>query len=364
MRWPFGEARERCTSCGRAAAPNRLLGALPAGRCLAFDPAAGLVWRICGHCDHWELIGPERAAAALPELAMRFATVPSAGPPGLAKAVVSPRLTLYRVGGAPERAARIVALIEMKAELLAGLPWWGSCLLAVWLLWSMRNLVAFLRDPLWEAVGPALLFGFGMSVATALTRRRRTGTRPSAGEWARLVLGPAGIGLCAVFGVTWPVALGAFALGALVGWKAADDQLRSRVLSWDARTGGATFREGRAAAVSGDAALEHAGNALGAFDRPPLEIVSIAAERAEGTPLMELLESVARDRGGAAGTLGLNDLPLEDRLTLRMALEMARAEPSADVHAALPVARVVAGISDRLAAPPESAALPPPAPSA
>ena len=114
----------------------------------------------------------------------------------------------------------------------------------------------------------------------------------------------------------------------------------------------------------GDEALELTAALLAGYDTPTLEEVAHASARADALPLGDLLDAMAARYGTVSGTLPLNALTPEDRRVLHLALEMARAEPTADLHAALPEARDVAAISERLAAPPGSAGPPPPAPSA
>ncbi|MBK7596484.1 MAG: hypothetical protein IPJ11_14895 [Gemmatimonadetes bacterium] len=110
-------AKDTCLECGKPFPANKELAAVPNGRLVGFDPDANRVWRICAKCHHWNLLGPEASAAAIPELTARFDGLPSAGPEGLAKAKVSDKLDLYRVGGPQERAAASLAIALAKREM-------------------------------------------------------------------------------------------------------------------------------------------------------------------------------------------------------------------------------------------------------
>lgn len=61
-----------CLFCQAPFKPNRVLASIPEARRIAFDPDNGRVWRICDQCHEWNLLGPEAASDALPELRARF----------------------------------------------------------------------------------------------------------------------------------------------------------------------------------------------------------------------------------------------------------------------------------------------------
>jgi|CXWL01.1.fsa_nt_gi hypothetical protein len=134
-------AKDACLECGKPLPPNKELAAVPNGRLVAFDPDANRVWRICAKCHHWNLLGPEASAAAIPELAARFGGLPSAGPEGLAKAKVSGKLDLFRVGGPQERAAATLAIALAKREMTSSAVT-GVVILVALLAWGQ---VAVLR---------------------------------------------------------------------------------------------------------------------------------------------------------------------------------------------------------------------------
>ncbi len=75
---------DTCVACHKPFRENRELAAAPRGRRFAFEAASGRVWRICRHCSHWNLMGPEAAQAALPELEARFQASAVVGAPAIA----------------------------------------------------------------------------------------------------------------------------------------------------------------------------------------------------------------------------------------------------------------------------------------
>lgn len=96
------EIARNCLFCGAAFEANGVVEAQPVGRRLAFDPARGRLWLICGHCFRWTLAslgGRPAAVEALERLARDEAT-----PVARTAHVVllrHRRLLLLRVGGAP-----------------------------------------------------------------------------------------------------------------------------------------------------------------------------------------------------------------------------------------------------------------------
>lgn len=65
-----------CVVCRAAFPATGVLASLPQAKRVAFDDG-GRVWRICTACGAWNLLGPEAAAAARPELLLRTATSPA-----------------------------------------------------------------------------------------------------------------------------------------------------------------------------------------------------------------------------------------------------------------------------------------------
>ncbi len=64
-----------CVACRAPFRANRELASLPRARRLAVDLTAARTWRICTKCGHWNLLGPESAAAAIAELRGRLPTL-------------------------------------------------------------------------------------------------------------------------------------------------------------------------------------------------------------------------------------------------------------------------------------------------
>jgi hypothetical protein len=92
-------ATNGCIACGHAFPFTRELASIPDAARVAFDPARRRAWRICAHCGEWNLLGPDAAAAALPELEARFSALTSAGESLEQFAPVhAGRLELLRVG--------------------------------------------------------------------------------------------------------------------------------------------------------------------------------------------------------------------------------------------------------------------------
>ena len=116
-------AKDSCLNCGKLLPANKELASVPNARLVAFDPDANRVWRICDPCGHWNLLGPEAARAATPELLARYEASAAAGRPGLAMAVISGKLLLLRVGAAPNSAGAAMLAQEVHAELGKGLTW-------------------------------------------------------------------------------------------------------------------------------------------------------------------------------------------------------------------------------------------------
>lgn len=70
-----------CIACHRPFAPNHEIASIPDASRIAFDPARRRIWRICSICEEWNLLGPEAATAALPEIEARFAALAAGAEP-------------------------------------------------------------------------------------------------------------------------------------------------------------------------------------------------------------------------------------------------------------------------------------------
>ncbi len=64
-----------CVACRAPFRANRELASLPRARRIAVDLTQARAWRICTRCGHWNLLGPEFAAATIAELRGRLPTL-------------------------------------------------------------------------------------------------------------------------------------------------------------------------------------------------------------------------------------------------------------------------------------------------
>ena len=76
----------------------------------------GRVWRICQACGEWNLLGPEMASGALPELSHRFGAL-GTGTKGLTSRMIAPELELLSVGDRTDLVAGAVVLAERRQKL-------------------------------------------------------------------------------------------------------------------------------------------------------------------------------------------------------------------------------------------------------
>ncbi len=61
-----------CVACQAVFRANRELASLPRAQRVVVDLTHGRAWRICTACGHWNLLGPELAAATIDELSGRL----------------------------------------------------------------------------------------------------------------------------------------------------------------------------------------------------------------------------------------------------------------------------------------------------
>jgi hypothetical protein len=337
-------AKDTCLHCGKPLPANKELASVPNGRLVAFDPDANRVWRICAKCHHWNLLGPEASAAAIPELAVRFAALPSAGPEGLAKAKVSGRLDLFRVGGAQERAAAILELSEARKELTAPVSLWEKLIFGAFLAYLASNAYRVITEPPWQAlVGVAICFGIMWSVME-YGGGTQVGYRPRGGKWmapALAVVGMAGAGL-GVLTASWALLAGA--LGLLFGWVGRRDARRKSLMVW----------------TPGSSDLRFAGNEMKGLHDEWLSLLvlpdlnspqqaSDALDRFEELgSLPRVLSHLTAERGTPEGFLDLNRMTVEDRLLLGVATRVAGTEPGATLRIGLPDAKLIAEVAESL----------------
>ena len=330
-----------CLECGKPFPANKELASVPNGRLVAFDPNANRVWRVCAKCHHWNLLGPEASAAAMPELAARFDGIPSAGPEGLAKAKVSEKLDLFRIGGEQERAAAILELSNARRELLGPIPFWIRVFLVFYLPYMLYTVPS---DPPWAGwSGAALCFGL-MELVAQLTRARLAGRavdRQIGWPVGAMLLGAT----ATAFGVLdYRWALFAFALGTLFGWVARRDLVRDRAVVWTAGQDDLTF-EGHDPKDLGHVLTVNL--TTPATIRP--EQVAAAFDRLDRLgSLSSVLRHLTVDRGLPEGRLELNRMSVDDLALLSLATRAATAEPAPPIRAGLPDARAIAEMAESL----------------
>lgn len=341
-------AKDACLECGKSFPVNKQLASVPLARLVAFDPDANRVWRICTKCHHWNLLGPEASAAAIPELTARFDGLPSAGPEGLAKAKVSDKLDLYRVGGPQERAAAILELSEARREIFGGVPVWAKVIFAVYMPYMLYRAV---REPLWAAwAGSAICFGI-LDAATKVSRASLAGRsldREIAWPIGAILLGASAIPF-GVLDYRW--ALLGLALGVLFGWVARRDMLRVRAVVWTAGEDDLSFDGADADGI---------GQTLTATLTTPETItpdqVATAFDRLDRLGgLSAVLRHLTVDRGLPEGRLELYRMPVDDLALLALASRAATAEPAPPIRAGLPDARAIAELAESLDRPPGGA---------
>jgi len=332
-------ARDACLGCGKPLPANKELASVPNGRLVAFDPDANRVWRICAKCHHWNLLGPEASAAAMPELGVRFASLPSAGPEGLAKAKVSRRLDLFRVGGAQERAARILALTKAKQAVVSDTVKGVSVFLMVFGAWQLYLAYNTLRH--WGLAGIAATALATAIIGLSLPKEEREGNRYDRYLPIPLLLIGAGMTAAGLLAFKWA---GATILAAMLfAVLARLDKGRATSLEWTPGGSDLRLREGSGTVDLGE---------FPSF----LDPETVTSEQAAAAiDLLEELGSpaaalrfVAEQQGVPEGRLPFRDLSDEHRLLLAVAVRVAIVEPPHEVAAGLPDARMIAEEAEAL----------------
>jgi hypothetical protein len=366
-------AKDSCLNCGKLLPANKELASVPNARLVAFDPDANRVWRICDPCGHWNLLGPEAARAATPELLARYEASAAAGRPGLAMAVISGKLLLLRVGAAPNSAGAAMLAQEVHAELGKGLTWrQGAAVLVIlglcagaFLLLEQVPLVSALLDSDARRIALPTWLGthYWLSSKELLRGRHRWA------RWAPVLFVPT-IVLDSWGGDSpfW-VRVAALAVGVGVGvWTGRIDGA-PRGISWDDGDDNPRYHDGHHPDAPGWTGLSLL---LFELDREFSGKVT-AEERAAAWDLWQRNGSLRTMLGGfsnrrsASGRLMLTDLTKPERMALLIAVGARLAEPPAEVIAGLEEAERVAAIAEALdneLTPPTPPAPLPPAPPA
>lgn len=92
-----------CLFCNRTLGTNEVLGTLPVGRIVAFDPIKGRVWVVCAKCKRWNLTPIEERWEITEDLARCFSDTPQRfSTDNIGVARLSEGLEIIRIGK-PER---------------------------------------------------------------------------------------------------------------------------------------------------------------------------------------------------------------------------------------------------------------------
>lgn len=329
-------AKDACLECGKTLPANKELASVPTGRLVAFDPDANRVWRICAKCHHWNLLGPEASAAAMPELVVRFASLASAGPDGLAKAKVSDKLDLFRVGGSQERAARIVALIKAKHEIVSGAVKGVSLILVAF--WLMQLYQTYQAVRVYGLAGVA-----GLAIATGTVGLLLRGTERVRNRYDRHLPIPLlmlGLGMTAAGLLPLKWAGAAILVGLALTALGRYEERHPDTLDWT--PGQDDLRFGKDLDIRDIPAL---------LDPETVTTEQAAAAIDQFGTLGSLpasLRFVCEERGVPEGRLPFRDLSDEHRLLLAVAVRVAAVEPPSAITSGLPNARAIAEVAESL----------------
>lgn len=370
-------AKDTCVKCGKPLPANNELASVPNARLVAFDPDANRVWRICGECNHWHLLGPQASRAAIPELQGRYDSEVTAGEGPAAMAVVSDTLLLFRVGAVPTRDAAEVFATEIHAGVGKRLPWqfWAAMvgiLLAMmgsfWLLEQSRWtswIMAIFSSKMYLTVFAAAMLARGLVGGTESYRGL-----PGVVRWLWVAFVP--MLLINAFDESTPLWQRILSIGgglAIGVWLGRRDQT-PRGLRWQPGSDSLSYHDG----LVGDAVGWAATSAL-LFEllrelslHPPKPADRALAWQLwqEHGSLPALLNNFA-DRRDSTGLLRLTSLTKAERQALLIAVGARLAEPPAEVIAGLEEAERVAAIAETLdneLTPPAPHAPLPPAPPA
>lgn len=347
-------AKDTCLECGKRLPPNKELAAVPNGRLVAFDPDANRVWRICEPCEHWNLLGPEAARTAMPELLARYQTSAPAGGPGLAMAVISGKLLLLRIGSAPSSEGAAVMAEELRSEIGKGLTWRQGILVvgglglaagAFFLLEQVPLLSRLLDSDARRIALPAWLGTHFLLGAKQLLRGRHRWAR-----WIPVLFVPTIVLDFARGESSLWLRIAALATGIAVGIWTGRIEGTPRAISWDHGDDNPRYHDGHAGEQRGWAGLTLL---LFELDREFIGKVT-AEERATAWDIWRThgsLRALLADwegRRDSNGRLLLTDLAKPERMALLIAVGARLAEPPAEVVAGLEEAARVAAIAESL----------------
>ena len=208
---PLAPTSDTCLACHKPFRENRELASAPRGRRFAFESASDRVWRICSHCGHWNLMGPEAAGTVLPELETRFRAAATGATPGIALTRHGDHLEILRLDDRVDHTAEALTLTNRQRKLqTAGVP------LAIMML-VMLGLLAAIFATGWRPESSwwgQIAVLTGALVASNSWRRWRLGLRTKPGlTWFAATLIGAGTILAALGDAHGVVQGAAVALG-------------------------------------------------------------------------------------------------------------------------------------------------------
>jgi len=366
-------AKDACVNCGKPLPPNKELASVPHARLVAFDPDANRVWRICEACNHWHLLGPQAARAAMPELQSRYDIEVAAGEGQLAMASVSKDLLLFRVGAQPSKAAADLFASDIHAGLGTGTPWqiWalvaGTTVVLIGAIWALDQFDAW--RVLNESKGSLLFFWSFLVVSNFLGGRESARGMPRWMRWFWVPLTPM---------LVWEITLSPMPVwsrlltigvgGALGAWIGRSEG-KPRGIRWEHRGDAVSYHDGLYGDQRGWAAatvlLFELGKEFADKAKPADRELAWNLWQEHGS-LPTLLDAFA-ERRDATGLLRLTALTKPERMALLIAVGARLAEPPAEVIAGLEEAERVAAIAEALdneLSPPTPHAPLPPAPLA
>ncbi|MEI2721515.1 MAG: hypothetical protein V9E87_15565 [Gemmatimonadales bacterium] len=347
-------AKDACLTCGKPLPANKELASVPNGRLVAFDPDANRVWRICEECNHWELLGPQAARVAVPELQGRYDAELAASGGQMAMAVISRKLLLFRVGAPASNTATELFASELHAGLGKGITWQFGAFVVLFLAAIFGAMAWLDRFATWEAIfdskAPMLVFYTSMVAQGVLGGRESTRGRPAWLRWLWLVVLPLVFNQFVespmpIWGRILCVA-GGLAMGVWIG----RSEGKPRGVRWAEGGEVMTYHDGAHGDQQGWAATTCLLFELTAesMDRVKAEDRALAwALWQAHHSLPGLLESLA-ERRDADGLLRLSSLTKAERMALLIATGARMAEPPAEVIAGLAEAERVAAIAESL----------------
>ncbi len=350
-------AKDTCLQCGKPLPSNKELASVPSGRLVAFDPEANRVWRICEECNHWHLLGPQAASAAMPELRARAEAGAIAGHSGLALVNTgTSSLLLFRVGAVESRDAALQKAAEIYADTghEMDVTWQGMLKLLPYvaggglILYGLEQ-VPFLNDILTSDTLRIFYWAVLMSwLGLAAKEHFRDSAKPL--RWLWLIMLPGLIwGWLDSPEPKWLVTSSLIAGLSLGGWAGIRGR-RTRGIRWTTGRDDIQYQGPGGAGSTGWMATS-----LAIFDLSTEFTERVKpGDRAVGWSLwndhlsLAALLAVFESRRDESGLLRFRGMTAAERFALLIAIGARLAEPPAEVVAGLEEAERVAAIAESL----------------